>query len=142
MLLTCPALGRFAPTYFSVLGQHLAPDGLAVVWAEPRPASTAVPVHLQLVEAHGQLTELMLGRALLLFCGLRGDRESGHGRQRTGTAAWLGIWAGFPGGLKPRRNQAGRARGGLSLGTLAVLGSGASAGPSDQHLGPRVPVVS
>lgn len=78
MLLTCPALGRFAPTYFSVLGQHLAPDGLAVVWAEPRPASTAVPVHLQLVEAHGQLTELMLGRALLLFCGLRGDRESGH----------------------------------------------------------------
>lgn len=57
-------------TLFSVPGQHAEHDVLAAVWAELRLLAAVVFMEVHLVQAHGQLAELALNRALLAFLGL------------------------------------------------------------------------
>lgn len=68
--LPSPEQGLLSPTHISVLGQHAEHDVLAAVCAELCLPATVVLMDLQLVEAHGQLTELALDRALWAFLGL------------------------------------------------------------------------
>ena len=75
-------------TLFSVPGQHAEHDVLAAV----------VFMEVHLVQAHGQLAELALNRALLAFLGLRGGRQDGHSHWPAVTAVALGLGAYFPEG--------------------------------------------
>lgn len=62
--------GLLTLTHFSVPSQHAEHDVLAAVWAELRLPAAVVLVEVHLVQAHGQLAELALNRALLAFLGL------------------------------------------------------------------------
>ena len=86
--------------------QHAEHDVLAAVWAELRLPAAVVLVEVHLVQAHGQLAELALNRALLAFLGLWGGRRDGHSHWPAVTAVALGLGAYFPwGGLKPVRER-------------------------------------
>lgn len=71
---------------------------LAAVWAELRLLAAVVFMEVHLVQAHGQLAELALNRALLAFLGLRGGRRDGHSHWLVVIAVALGLGAYFPEG--------------------------------------------
>lgn len=83
------------PTLFSVPGQHAEHDVLATVWAELRLLAAVVFMEVHLVQAHGQLAELALNRALLAFLSLRGGRQDGHSHWPAVTTVALGLGAYF-----------------------------------------------
>lgn len=74
--LTFLRLALCTQTHIFVLGQYSEFDGLVAMWTMLCPAATVGLVDVQTAELHGQLTELALGRVLLVFRGLWED--GGH----------------------------------------------------------------